>query len=163
MPYVFRVADVVNTAPFALLPGPLDAFRRNGFIARTGIERIAEGQKFHLTFGLEENLKVKRLVVEEISRDTGLFGQNKRFRYAYRFELESRLPRAETVELSDHIPVSELDDVMVAFEDKTTRPAEVEKSDGIVTWKVQLPPGQKKTVELAFHVEVPGSYDSGGM
>jgi uncharacterized protein (TIGR02231 family) len=163
LPYVFRVADVVNTAPFPLLPGPLDAFRRSGFIARTPLERVPEGGKFQLSFGLEDGFKVKRHVLEEIQRDSGIFGQNKRFRYAYRFEIKNHLDRAETVELSDHIPVSELDDVNVAIEDRTTKPAELNKQDGIVTWKVTVPARGEKNVDLAFHVQVPGSYDSGGM
>jgi uncharacterized protein (TIGR02231 family) len=163
LPYVFRVADLVNTAPFPLLPGELDAFRKSGFIARTALERVAEGERFHLAFGLEENLKVKRIVVEELQKDAGLFGQNKRFHYNYRFELESHLAHAQQVELSDHLPVSELDDVKVELDDKTTGPRELRQDDGIVTWKVEVPAGAKKSVNLAFHVDVPGSYDSGGL
>jgi len=34
MPFVFRVADVVNSAPYPLLPGELDAFRAEGMMAR---------------------------------------------------------------------------------------------------------------------------------
>jgi uncharacterized protein (TIGR02231 family) len=163
MPYVFRVADLVNTAPFPLLPGSVDTFRRSGFIARTPIERIAEGQRFHLTFGLEENIKIKRVVVDEIQRDSGLFGQNKRFRYAYRLELISNLDRAEQVEVADHVPVSELDDVRVELEDKTTAGHKIDAQDGLVSWKVALPARAKKSLDLAFHVDVPGSYDAGGL
>jgi uncharacterized protein (TIGR02231 family) len=163
LPYVFRVADLVNTAPFPLLPGQLDVFGRSGFIARAPLERVAEGAKFHLAFGLEDRVEVKRLVLEELQRDTGLFGQNKRFRYAYRFELTSHLEKPESIELSDHLPLSELDDVKVELEDKTSAPREVGKDDGIVRFQVALQPGEKKSIDLAFHVDVPGSYESGGL
>jgi uncharacterized protein (TIGR02231 family) len=163
MPYVFRVADLVNTAPFPLLPGPLDAFRRSGFIARTPLERVAEGQKFHLTFGLEDGLKVKRVVLDEIRRDAGFLNTKSRFRFAYKFEVENHLDRGETVELTDHLPVSELDDVNVEVEERTTKPSEYRKDDGIVTWKIAVPSGAKQAVELAFHVDVPSSYDASGM
>jgi len=163
LPYVFRVADLVNTAPFPLLAGSVDTFRRSGFIARVPLERTAEGQAFHLAFGLEEKLKVKRVVIDEVKQDAGLFGKNKRFRFNYRFDLESNLVKAETVELSDHLPVSELDDVKVEFEDSVTKGGQVRPEEGIITWKVEVPAAGKKSVNLAFHVEVPGSYDSGGL
>jgi len=163
LPYVFRVADLVNTAPFPLLPGMVDTFRRSGFIARTPLERVAEGARFHLSLGLEDGIKVKRIVRDEMQRDKGLFGTTRRFRYEYRFELTSALKRPEVVELSDHIAVSELDDVKVELEERTTGPREWRADDGVVTWKVEVPAGGKKDVDLAFHVDVPSSYDSGGL
>lgn len=162
-PFVFRVADATNTAPFPLLAGPVDAFRQNGFMGRYTLERIPMGAPLHLTFGADENIKVKRIVLQEIKRETGLFGGNQRFSFAYRFEVTSYAPTARKVELAEHVPVSELDDVHVDFDEKTTRGYALQKDDGIVTWKLELAPGEKKTVDLAFHVDVPSSYDTSGL
>lgn len=162
-PFVFRVADVTNTAPFPLLAGNLDAFRTNGFIGRYPQERVAIGAPFHLTFGADEALKVKRTVIQEIKRETGLFKGNQRFSFSYKFELANFQSGPRKVELAEHVPVSELDDVSVEIDDKTTRGYELQKDDGIVTWKVELAPGATRTVDLAFHVDVPSSYDTSGM
>ena len=161
-PFVFRVADLTNQAPFPLLPGTLDAFRPTGFIARYGLERVPEGGVFHLTFGIEEAVRVKRIVVEEVKRDTGLFGGNKRFRFGYRFELANYGGRPVDVEMSEHVPVSELDDVKVEVDEKTTQGYQLDP-DGIARWKMKLAPAEKKKLELAFHVDVPSSYESGGL
>jgi hypothetical protein len=32
-----------------------------------------------------------------------------------------------------------------------------------VLWKIALQPNEKRTVDLAFHVDLPASYDSGGL
>ncbi|MFZ5470113.1 MAG: mucoidy inhibitor MuiA family protein, partial [Myxococcota bacterium] len=120
LPFVFRVAELSNAAPYPLLPGPLDAFRQGAFIARTPLERVPQGGAFQLTFGIEEKLRVARVVLEEVQRDTGLFGGNRRFRYGYRFELANYGPRTAEVELAEHVPVSELDDVKVELAAKTT-------------------------------------------
>lgn len=37
------------------------------------------------------------------------------------------------------------------------------KTSGIVTWKVALKPQEKKNVDFAFRVDVPSSYDLGGL
>ncbi|MBX5481191.1 MAG: mucoidy inhibitor MuiA family protein [Myxococcaceae bacterium] len=163
-PFVFRVADVVNTAPYPLLPGPLDAFGRTGFVGRSDQDRVAEGAPFHLTFGIEDRVKVKRVVLEELARDEGLFNQRRRYRYSYRFELANYAGQPITLELSDRVPVSELDDVLVGIdEDVTTKGFSLQRQDGVVTWKLKLAPAEKKDVTLKFHVDVPNSYDTGGI
>jgi len=163
-PVVFRVARLNNAAPFPLLPGAVDVFRSTGFIGRQSLERVAQGAPFEVTFGIEEGLRAERQVVEELQRDTGLFGGKRRFRYAYRFQVANYRKTAEELEVAEHIPVSELDDVKVELDTKKTSAGHVlEPTDGIVTWKLKLAPGDKRTVDLVFHVDVPASYDSGGV
>ncbi len=162
-PFAFRVADVTNAAPFPLLAGPLDAFRKGGLIARYPIERVAEGAPFHLTFGIDDSVRIKRITVEEIERDKNFLGLTRRFHYKYRYELANYLAGPQELEMSDHLPVSELDDVKVAFDEQTSGGYQLRADDGIVTWKVKLAPGEKRNLMLAFHVDVPSSYDSGGM
>jgi uncharacterized protein (TIGR02231 family) len=162
-PFAFRVADCTNSAPYPLLAGPLDAYRGAGLAARYPIERTAEGAPLHLTFGIDESVRVKRVVVEEIQRDKGFFGTTRRFRFGYRFEIQSYLARAAELEVQDHVPVSELDDVKVAFDAPTSDGYRAGADDGIVTWRLQLKPGEKRVVALAFHVDVPSSYDTGAM
>ena len=108
---------------------------------------------------------MRRRVVEEIQRDAGILGARRRFRFAYRFEVENHLGRAGEVELAEHLPVSELDDVKVAIEPagKTTPGYQLAEADGIVTYRLPLRAGEKRVVDLAFHVDVPASYDSGGI
>lgn len=42
-PYVFHVADLVNVAPFPLLPGPVELFRRGGYLGKAPLERVPQG------------------------------------------------------------------------------------------------------------------------
>lgn len=161
VPFVYRVADLDNTGAFPLLPGPLDAFRPSGFIGRYGIQRVPQGGRFHLTFGLEEGIRVKRTVAKEVELEAGLFNDVHRFHYDYLFELANHRSRPEVVELSEHVPVSELEDVTVAFEEKTTPGYELKAEDGLATWKVHLAPGETKKLELTYRVDVPSRYVQG--
>jgi uncharacterized protein (TIGR02231 family) len=163
-PFVFRVADLDNAAPFPLLAGPMDTFGRSGFTGRVRQERVAQGARFHLTFGVEEGMKVKRKTMDELKRETGLFGGNHRFTYAYQLELANFTPGARDVEVQERVPVSELDDVKVTIDAPKTEPGyEQNKEDGLLTWKLKLRPGDSRTMGLTFYVDVPGSYDLGGM
>lgn len=160
---VFRVADVTNTAPFPLLPGPLDAFRGRDFSGRLQLPRVPVGAPAHLTFGVDGEVKTRRKVVEEITRETGLFGGNRRFRYHYRFEVQNLHRSPARVELAEHLPVSELDDVKVELDGKTTPGFALRAEDGIATWTLPLAAGESKIVDLAFHVDVPASDDTSGL
>ena len=162
-PFVFRVADVTNNAPFPLLAGPIDAFRNAGFLGRTSLERVAVGAPFHVTFGIDESVKVKRTVLQEIQRQTGIFGGNQRFSFSYQFEVANYQSSGRKIELAEHVPVSELDDVKVELDPKTTTGFDLQRDDGIVTWTLNLSPGTTRKIDLAFHVDVPSSYDTSGL
>jgi uncharacterized protein (TIGR02231 family) len=126
-------------------------------MARYDVERVAAGERFQLSFGLADRVKVKRLILEEIERDKGILGSTRRHRYAYRFELENYQTTPEEIELSEHIPVSELDEVKVGFDGKTTAGYELKPADGIVTYKVRLGPGERRSVDLVYYVDAPAS------
>lgn len=160
-PVVFRVARLVNGAPFPLLPGPVELFLASGFIGRQALEYIPQGAPFQLTFGVEESLRVERTVVDELVKEQGLFGGKQRFRYAYRLDLANYRPGPEEIEVTEQLPVSELEDVKVALEEKTTPGHEVNAAEGFISWRVKLAPAEKRSLELAFHVDVPSGYDTG--
>jgi uncharacterized protein (TIGR02231 family) len=156
-PFVFRVADLVADTPFPLLAGPVDVFRQGEFVARYDLERVPAGAAFHLTFGLEENLRADRVVLEEVVREKGLLGGTRRHRYAYRLDVANYVGRAEEIEVDEPIPVSELDDVKVQIDPHTS--AGYTTHDGIVAWRVPLKSGERKSIELRYHVDAPSSYD----
>jgi len=158
LPYVFRVADLVNRGGYPLLAGPVDVFRKGQFLSRYALPFVPSGARFELTFGLEDRLKVKRHVIEEIAREKGLFGGTRRHRYIYRFELTSYLDRQDEVELAEHIPVSELEDIKVALAQETSPGYRLQPDDGIISWRLPLRPGEKRLLSLSYFVDVPSSY-----
>lgn len=163
MPVAFRVAELTNQAAWPLLPGRVDAFRATGLVGRYQLERVPQGGAFSLTFGVEDAVRVKRTIVEELKRDTGVFNDKKRFTYAYAFEVANYGKGATEVSLAEQLPVSELSDIVVSVGEKTTQGYAMDPKDGIAKWKVPLKAGEKKKVELSFRVDVPNSYETGGL
>lgn len=162
-PVAFRVAELTNQAPWPLLAGRVDSFRSTGLVGRYGLERVAQGAVFTLSFGVEDSVRVKRSVLEELKRDTGVFNDKKRFTFMYRFELANYGKAPVEVQLADHLPVSELSDIAVTVNEKTTGGYALAKDDGIARWKVPLKAQEKKSIDFGFKVEVPSSYDTGGL
>jgi uncharacterized protein (TIGR02231 family) len=158
---VFRVAELTNPAPFPLLPGPLDVYRGGDFLCRDHLEQTPVGGHFRVGLGVEDRVQVRRRVLEESGRPAGLLGGARHHRFAYRFDVESHLPGPVTLELHDHVPVSELKDVRVVLDPRTTGGYPLDARDGHLVWPLSLAPGVARRVELAFRVEVPSSYDVG--
>jgi len=163
-PVAFRVAQLVNQLPWPLLAGPVDVFRGSGLVGRYSVERVAQGAPFTLTLGIEDSVRVKRTVIDEVRKATSLFrGGATRLEYAYRFELANYGTAPVEVLVSDHLPVSELDDLTVKIAEKTTAGYALQAADGIATWKVSLKSQERKNVDFAFQVEVPSSYQTGSL
>ena len=163
LPAAFRVADLTNELEWPLLPGPVELFRSTGLVGRYALERVAQGAAFTLTLGIEEAVRVKRIVVEELTAATGLFGGKNRFSYAYRFELANYGKVPVEVIVSDRLPVSELDDIAVTISEKTTPGYTLDKADGLPRWKIALKPQEQRYVDFAFRVDVPTTYDTGSL
>jgi uncharacterized protein (TIGR02231 family) len=157
-PHVFRVAEAANATGLPLLPGPLDVYRDRNFVARQQLEEIPAGARFTVSLGIEERVRARWVIVEEVERSVGLLRGARHHRFAYRFHLVSHLPKPEEVELGDQIPVSELDDVKVVMDARTTAGYQLDRRDGLTRWRLRLQPGQPRTVDMAYRIEVPSTY-----
>lgn len=163
MPVAFRVAELTNTAEWPLLAGRVDAFRSTGLVGRYDLERVAQGAPFSLTFGIDDTIRVKRTVVEELKKDQGLFNSKKRFTYVYKFDVANYGKAPTQVTVADHLPVAEVNDIEVTLTEKTTAGVQVNKASGVASWKVPLKAQERKTIDFGFRVDVPTSYDMGGL
>lgn len=163
LPVVLLSAEARNVARYPLLAGPVDLFSPDGYLGTATLEHTAQNDTLRLAFGVADEVKARRVVLTEQQKSPG-FLSNRRLIFGYRIELESFASKPVTVRVQEHVPVSELDDVKVELdEQKTTRPFELLRTDGLVTWPVTLKPGEKRAVELHFVVQIPEKYDAAGL
>ena len=152
--YVFQSVTIKNDRAWPLLPGELQAFMTDRYVGRSSIAKVAPGAELALPFGVEERLAVKRELVSKGSGPKGAFGNKTSIQWEYRFELESFLDRAVTVELRDRIPVSEYSKYVVKLDDDNTAHDE-QKDRSILVWKVELAGKAKAEVILKYTVAFP--------
>lgn len=158
VPAVFLVGEMTNSLPYPILPGSADVFRGNSFVARFAQERVAQGQTFAVTLGVEDNLKVRHETIKQSEKVTGLVSKTNERHYAHRFYVSNYLRQAANIEVKDQVPVSELDDVKVVVDYNKTKGFNLDKDDGILTWNVYLKPNESKEIDLAYRIEIPGDY-----
>lgn len=155
-------AKAANTTELVLMPGPINLFLDQTFVARSHIPTIMPGEKFDLDLGVDDGITVKRKLVNRLTENTGLISRKQKITYDILITIKNNRAVAHEITVRDQIPVSRHEDVVVT----TTAPAaSVAKSDedGTLTWVVTLAPGEEKRLPVKFSVEHPTDFPVFGL
>lgn len=148
---VFLKATQRNTSGYPILAGPVELLRSGGTVGWSSILFVAAGERFELNFGPQDDMRIARstrLVEDEVTPKDKWRHRDTRVRVFLSNLSDSK--RALTV--SERVPVSEIEKVVISLlEEKTTSDHDLNE-DGFVTWKVELAPYERKTVELHWRL-----------
>ena len=159
-PAVFLRSEMINQAPYPLLPGKVNTFVGNRYTGSSRLKKIATGEKFDLFFGSDDQVTVKREELKQ-HKEAGLFGKN-RISYRYRIELGNFRKEPLTLTMRDQLPVAGDEEIKVSLEEPSLKPAEV-KSDGTVIWIIPMSVGEKKALTFGILVEYPKEKEITGL
>ena len=148
----YVTGEMRNTGEFPFLPGEVKVYVDGSLIGKSKVACVAEGENFELYLGLEEQIKVTRDLDAQKS-STSRSGNRKRFIAAYRIEITNFLEAAAVVEVRDQVPVSQDNRIKVKVLGVEPRTGEADK--GIITWTVDLAPGESKELRFEFRVDYP--------
>jgi len=151
---------VTNAKDLQLLGGRVNVFFDGDFVGTSSFESIAPGQEFDLYMGTDENVKVKRELLEKKSDDVFLGGipsPVKKMIYKYKLTVENYKTKASKVNLFDAVPVSEDERIKVKVSGLSTEPTQKDWKDrkGIWLWALQLEPRGKQEIFYTCTVEFP--------
>lgn len=159
-PAVFLKSELINRAPYPLLPGKVNTFIGNSFTGSSRLKKVAAGEKFDLFFGNDDQVTVKREELKQ-HKEAGLFGKN-RVSYRYRIEINNFRKEPLTLTLRDQLPIAGDEEIKVSLEEPSLKPAEV-KNDGTIIWKTPLSAGEKKELIFGILVEFPKEKEVTGL
>lgn len=155
-PYVYHVVQLKNPAAYPLLSGRLHAYRGGSYVGDTRLEYKAAGEPMEVSLGLDEELKVELKPIEERDREAGVLSSKKHIDRAYRFKLSNGARARLPVEVREGVPVSKTEQVEVEIVKKHTTPGyQLDAHRGILSWVVELKPGEKKELDLRYSIHLP--------
>jgi|GEM_PF-6369478 len=143
-----------NNSKFPFLPGVVKIYKGSNFIGKSKINFVAENEKFELYMGLEERIKVSRILNAKKSA-TNALGNKKILKVGYNIEVQNFLNEESIIEISDQVPVSQNDSIKVKITDIDPKIEKTEK--GILKWNVVLKPMEKKILYFEFEIEYPSN------
>lgn len=157
--YVYLKATIKNNTDMPLLPGRVMVYRNGSYMGRSKLDYIAPSEEFAISFGIDEDLRVKRIVMRSYyEKAKGLNLKNLR-EYKYKYLLFNYKGQATTVKLKEIVHVSEISKVKVKIEEDTTKGYEL-NDDGILCWQAKLPSKQSgyKQYILHYTIQSPRSF-----
>jgi hypothetical protein len=169
-PWVHLRARIVHGGTTPLLAGPVDLIMASGYVGRAEVGFVAVGEKFHLGFGPEADVRVHRTETRERD-DAGMLGGWNTSTVRVAVRLSNLGAQRREIIVTERIPVSEVEQVNVKVsepdaymlgdddddhpggEEITQVTARAMDERGLVTWSVELPPLGRRAVTLEYTVK----------
>jgi uncharacterized protein (TIGR02231 family) len=158
-------AEVAYAGKEPLIPGPAQLFREGEYVGKTTLRAVAPGEKFQLGFGKDEQVKVKRSLIDEKSSPGKgfLFVSGKR-RYFWQCSLNNFHSSARAIEVREQLPRSMQKEIEVEALETSPKPqASDESKPGLIVWKLDLKPKEEQKIKLRYEVRFPAGQNVTGM
>jgi uncharacterized protein (TIGR02231 family) len=161
-PYAYLIGRTKNTTGAYWLPGKAVIFVGDTMVGAVSLQPVAPDEELTLSFGIDEAVSVER---EELTRkeDESIFGNRKGRRFKDKITIVNNKAKAVNLHLIDQVPVSQHEDIKVTDVKFSEKPSDRNPDTGIVKWKLQLAPGQKKDVTIEFTVTHPADMEISGL
>jgi uncharacterized protein (TIGR02231 family) len=155
VPEVYRRARLKYEGSAPLLPGPVATFAGQDYVGDGTIGTVVPGEELKLAVGTDDQFKVERNLVHRTVEQVG-GKKSVRYTFQYRIAVANFSGKAQTVLVSDQVPVSQREKVVVEL--LTATEPRVELPDdpaGLLRWSLALGAGEKKTIDLSYSVTFP--------
>jgi uncharacterized protein (TIGR02231 family) len=162
-PFAYLTAKVVNNED-QLLPAAVRVFLDGVYIGSSAISTVGKGEKLELYLGIDEGVKVKREKIKEEVKEVWIAGikrNNKVVVLTYKITVENYKSKDIKIDLFDHMPVSQSDQIAVKVLELQPKPQEEGYKDrkGVMRWEFDIRPKGKSEVVLTYQVEYPRDMD----
>lgn len=164
-PFAYLVSKVTNERE-QLLPASVRIFLDEVYVGSSTIDAIGKGEEFDLYLGIDEGVKVKREKLKEEIQEIWIAGikrKNKVVQTTYKITIENYKSKDIKVDLFDHFPVSQTDQIAVKIQEVMPKPTEEDYEDtkGLMRWELDIKPRQKQEVSYTYQVEHPRDMNIG--
>ncbi|HEX8700921.1 MAG TPA: mucoidy inhibitor MuiA family protein [Myxococcaceae bacterium] len=157
---VFLRAVARNTSTNPVLAGPVELLQDNGFVGWTQTLFIAPQEKFELSFGPDDSLRVQR-EEKKSHKENPVSKWNETTTHVTLY-LSNLAGEARPVLVTERLPVSEIEHVKVELDTKKTTGSPELDENGFCKWKVEVPANGHMLLHLWFKVSLAPGVQSAG-
>jgi len=156
----FLGSRVTNAKDLQLLGGRINVFLEGDFVGTSTIGNIGPQEDFDLYLGVDNNVKVKRELLEKKVDETiigNIPSPTKKTSFKYKLTVENYKSRRIKVKLFEAMPISQDDRIKAKINQVSLEPKEKDWKDrkGIWLWELELDPKQKQEITYSFTVDHP--------
>lgn len=159
----FLKATMKNPFSFPLLTGPIGVFFDQKLVGTSRLdETILPDGDMGLSLGIDEGIKIERKLQKKNTDYSGVFAKETKVHYEYAIVLTNGKTKEVAIDLNDQFPISRNEKIKVEIEAPAGGDAAVNE-EGIISWKITLPPGAKKSFPVKFNISYPKDLTIGGL
>ncbi|MEJ2117346.1 MAG: mucoidy inhibitor MuiA family protein, partial [Alphaproteobacteria bacterium] len=140
-----------------ILPGEVSLYRDDMFIGRGAFPHISKGEEKELGFGRDDAVRVSRVELKRAQSETGLISSSKVDEQRFKITVQNLHDWAVPVVVTEQVPVSEDENIVVTPHPETTKPTTTTMDDkrGVYAWNFDLKPNAKKELVIGYTVKWP--------
>lgn len=147
-----HTADLTNTGKQPLLPGKVSLYIDGAFLGLTENDFVAPGESFDVFLGVADQIKLSRTVDPKRS-ELYRSGTRTKMKVSILLTVENLSDKPANAQLTDRIPVSEVDEIRVSSVKST--PDVKADNKGLLRWAVALGPKQIKQHRIEYTLDYP--------
>ncbi|HXB30441.1 MAG TPA: DUF4139 domain-containing protein, partial [Puia sp.] len=151
-PSAFLTAKIINWQDYNLQSGEASLYFEGTYLGKTYIDLDAMTDTLSLSLGKDNAVKVARKLVKEFSSKK-FIGSNRTETREYEISVHNTKSVPVNISVLDQFPVSVNKEISV--DDVKAPDAQIDRDNGIVTWKIILPPGQERKLQVGYSVKYP--------
>lgn len=148
----YLLGGIIDWAPLNLLPGEANIIFEGTYIGKTMINPGSVLDTLNLTLGRDKRVVVQREKLTDFS-SVKFLGASKKQTFTYEVSVRNNKKEKIQMELKDQFPISSNKDIEVELLQQDG--ASVNNETGILTWKLDLAPGEVKKVRISYSVKYP--------
>ena len=148
----FLVAEATDWQKLNLLEGDANVFYDNSYVGKSRLATSSATDTLLLSLGRDPSIRVERTKVNEKSTSRFL-GSNREQTVTWRITVTNTRREAVSLSVYDQTPIARNSDINVTVEELSG--GQRDKDTGIVTWKLDLNPGEKRELQLQYKVKYP--------
>jgi TonB-dependent SusC/RagA subfamily outer membrane receptor len=148
----YLLAEVSEWEGLNLLPGEANIMFEGTYVGKTYIDPNSTQDTLNLTIGRDKRVVVKREKMQDYS-SVKFLGSNKKQVFTYEITVKNNKKEKVDMILKDQYPLSSNKDIEVELLESSD--AAINGDLGVLTWKLQLEPGQQKKYRISYSVKYP--------
>jgi TonB-dependent SusC/RagA subfamily outer membrane receptor len=148
----YLLAEVADWEKLNLLPGDANIIFEGTYVGKSFIDPNSTFDTLNLTLGRDKRVVVKKEKLVDYS-SVKFFGNNKQQKVTYELTVKNNKKDTVRMLLKDQFPLSTTKEIEVELVDAGG--ASINTDIGVLTWKLELAPGENKKLRFAYSVKYP--------
>ena len=149
--YLF--ANLIDWSDYNLLQGAVNLFYEDTYIGESNIDFQYITDTLQVSLDADESIQVSHEKVKEL-RKRRIIGNKRLDNFVYEIQLRNGKKEAIQLELKDQIPVSKEKEIEITLE-SLEGGGQLNEETGIITWDINLQPGERQTIRFEYTVKYP--------